>query len=69
MIGLDTNIAIRYFAQDDPGQAAQATRIIEAELTDDEAAITILRQTTHDALVSWCLCAKLYGVQIGRRLE
>lgn len=29
MIGLDTNVLVRYFAQDDPVQAAQATRFIE----------------------------------------
>jgi predicted nucleic-acid-binding protein len=57
MIGLDTSILVRYLAQDDPGQAMQARRIIKAELTDDEAAITIPRQTTHDARVSWCLRA------------
>ena len=36
MIGLDTNILVRYCTQDDPHQAAQATRILEEELTDDE---------------------------------
>ena len=36
MIGLDTNVLIRYLTQDDPDQAAQATRILEEELTDDD---------------------------------
>ena len=36
MIGLDTNILVRYLTQDDPDQAAQATRILEEELTDDD---------------------------------
>jgi len=35
MIGLDTNVLVRYLAQDDPDQAARATRIIERELTED----------------------------------
>ncbi len=34
MIGLDTNVLVRYLAQDDPGQASAATRLIE-RFTDD----------------------------------
>jgi predicted nucleic-acid-binding protein len=33
MIGLDANILVRYLAQDDPIQAAQATELIERHLT------------------------------------
>lgn len=29
MIGLDTNVLVRYITQDDPQQAEQATRLIE----------------------------------------
>jgi predicted nucleic-acid-binding protein len=35
MIGLDTNILVRYLTQDDPRQAARATRVFEEELTED----------------------------------
>jgi predicted nucleic-acid-binding protein len=35
MIGLDTNVLVRYLTQDDPAQAALATRVIEQELTED----------------------------------
>jgi len=35
MIGLDTNILVRYLAQDDPIQSAKATEIIERRLTED----------------------------------
>jgi len=28
MIGLDTNIQIRYLTQDDPGQSAKATKFL-----------------------------------------
>lgn len=35
MIGLDTNILVRYFAQDDPAQSRRAARIIE-QLTEQE---------------------------------
>lgn len=33
MIGLDTNVLVRYMAQDDPKQSAVATRLIEKELS------------------------------------
>lgn len=36
MIGLDTNILIRYLAQDDPVQSAKATEIIEKRLSEEE---------------------------------
>ena len=35
MIGLDTNILVRYFAQDDAVQSRQAAQIIERRLTED----------------------------------
>ena len=34
MIGLDTNILVRYLAQDDPAQSAKATEILERRLTE-----------------------------------
>lgn len=33
MIGLDTNVLVRYLAQDDPVQGAAAARLIDEELT------------------------------------
>jgi predicted nucleic-acid-binding protein len=36
MIGLDTNVLLRYLAQDDPKQSARATEIIEQRLTEQE---------------------------------
>ena len=36
MIGLDTNILLRFVTQDDPVQSPIATRILEAELTEQE---------------------------------
>lgn len=36
MIGLDTNVLVRYLAQDEPKQAARATRLIEEELSVSE---------------------------------
>lgn len=35
MIGLDTNVIVRYLTQDDPGQAARATEVFHT-LTDDQ---------------------------------
>ena len=36
MIGLDTNILVRYLAQDDAVQSAVAARIVEDRLTEEE---------------------------------
>ncbi|MBV6416479.1 MAG: hypothetical protein CMLOHMNK_01058 [Steroidobacteraceae bacterium] len=35
MIGLDTNVVVRYLAQDDRTQSAAATRVLERELTPE----------------------------------
>jgi predicted nucleic-acid-binding protein len=35
MIGLDTNVLVRYFAQDDPIQSPRATDLIERRLDED----------------------------------
>jgi len=36
VIGLDTNILVRYFVHDEPVQAARATEIIERQLSEDD---------------------------------
>jgi predicted nucleic-acid-binding protein len=36
MIGLDTNVLVRYFAQDDPVQSRKATEIIERRFTEED---------------------------------
>lgn len=36
MIGLDTNVLVRYLTQDDPEQAAAANRLIEGQCTREE---------------------------------
>jgi len=36
VIGLDTNVLVRYLAQDDPQQARLATRLMERTLSEDE---------------------------------
>ena len=35
MIGIDTNVLIRYIVQDDPGQSRIATRVIEENLSPE----------------------------------
>ncbi len=35
MIGLDTNVLVRYLTQDDPAQSPRATRLIERTLSED----------------------------------
>ncbi len=57
MIGLDTNIVLRYLAQDDPRQSKAARDLIEGRLTRDEpghiCAITV-------AEIAWVL-KRLYA--------
>lgn len=36
MIGLDTNVLVRYLAQDDAAQSARATQVIEQQLTEEQ---------------------------------
>lgn len=40
MIGLDTNVLVRYFTQDDPDQAEKATTLIESLTTEQPGFIT-----------------------------
>ncbi len=57
MIGLDTNVVLRYLAQDDPRQAKAARDLIEGRLTRDEpgyiSAVTV-------AEIAWVL-KRLYA--------
>jgi predicted nucleic-acid-binding protein len=42
VIGLDTNVLVRYIAQDDPEQAAYATRSIESLTEDDPGYVSLV---------------------------
>ena len=58
MIGLDTNVLVRYLTQDDPKQAARATRLIDEELSIAEPGFISLV-----VLVEMCWVLKrLYSV-------
>ncbi len=66
MIGLDTNILVRYLAQDDTIQSAAATDLIENRLTSDEPgfvsiiAMTELARVLHRAYrIRGCALADL----------
>jgi predicted nucleic-acid-binding protein len=58
MIGLDTNVLVRYFAQDDVEQAKRATDLIESLTTDRPGYVT---QVTLVEVV-WVL-ARAYGLE------
>ncbi|MBV9265252.1 MAG: type II toxin-antitoxin system VapC family toxin [Acidobacteriaceae bacterium] len=61
MIGLDTNVLVRYLAQDDAVQSARATRIIERHLTEDRPAFISLVTLVETV---WVL-DRLYGQSDG----
>jgi len=42
VIGLDTNVLVRYIVQDEPAQARAATRLVESHCTPDDPAVISL---------------------------
>jgi len=42
MIGLDTNVLVRYVMQDDPKQSPKATRLVESLTADDPGFVSIV---------------------------
>lgn len=63
MIGLDTNIVVRYFAQDDPIQSPKATEIVEGRLTQEEPGFISLVTMVE---IVWVL-DRIYGLS-GRQI-
>ena len=58
MIGLDTNVLVRYLAQDDPVQSPTATELIERRLTDaDPGFVSVVAM----AETAWVL-KRAYGL-------
>jgi predicted nucleic-acid-binding protein len=43
MIGLDTNVLVRYIAQDDPVQSPKAMRLIESLAADDPGYVSLFQ--------------------------
>jgi predicted nucleic-acid-binding protein len=58
MIGLDTNVIVRYLAQDDPVQSTEATELIERELSEEEPGFV---SVTAMAETAWVL-ERVYGL-------
>jgi predicted nucleic-acid-binding protein len=52
MIGLDSNVLVRYLTQDDPSQSARAAEIIERRLTEDNPGFVSIVAT---AEIVWLL--------------
>lgn len=65
MIGLDTNVLVRYLAQDDPKQSAVATRFIEGRLSVENPGFV---STVTLCEVAWVL-AESYGADRKRIRE
>lgn len=68
MIGLDTNVLVRYLAQDDRAQAAMAARLIEGSLTPEVPGFVSLVVL---AELAWVLedCYAMTRVEIGQLIE
>lgn len=62
MTGLDTNVIIRYIAQDDPRQSAAATRLMEKTLTVEQPGFVTLVTLCE---VAWVL-AECYAADRAR---
>ena len=67
MIGLDTNVLVRYIMQDDPKQSPRATRLIESLDIDNPGYITLVSGVE----LYWVLTSsyELTGTQVGQALE
>src|ERR1035437_10245423 len=67
MIGLDTNVLVRYIMQDDPKNSPKATKLIESLDDDDPGYITMVSVIE----LYWVLtsCYELTGEQVGQALE
>lgn len=67
MIGLDTNVLVRYIMQDDPKNSLKATKLIESLDGDNPGYITMVSVIE----LYWVLtsCYELTGEQVGQALE
>lgn len=67
MIGLDTNVLVRYIMQDDVKQSAKATKLIEALDGDNPGYITMVSVVE----LYWVLtsCYELTGQQAAQAME
>ena len=67
MIGLDTNVLVRYIMQDDAKQSPKATRLIESLTTDEPGFVSVVSVVE----LGWVLSSS-YGLtheQVGLAFE
>jgi predicted nucleic-acid-binding protein len=72
MIGLDTNVIVRYLTQDDPVQSPKATELIERGLTEEESGFVSVVAMAETAWVLeriFGLTAEAIAAAIERMLE
>ena len=67
MIGLDTNVLVRYIMQDDAKQSPQATKLMESLDTDQQGFVSLVSIVE----LYWVLtsCYDLSGQQVKQALE
>jgi len=67
MIGLDTNVLVRYIMQDDPKQARLATKLVESLTPDAPGFVSVVTVVE----LAWVLssCFELSRADIARALE
>lgn len=67
MIGLDTNVLVRYIVQDDPKNSPKANKLIESLDGDNPGYVTMVSVNE----LYWVLtsCYELTGEQVGQALE
>jgi len=68
MIGLDTNVLVRYIMQDEPRQSAKATELIESLDPDDNPGFVSM-VTVVELYWVLCSCYDLSGEQATNALE
>lgn len=67
MIGLDTNVLVRYFAQDDPRQSWKATEVLEGLTESDKGFVSLVTLVE----TFWVL-TRVYGLtttEVARAIE
>ena len=72
MIGLDTNVLIRYLTQDDPVQSAKATEVIERRLTPENpgfVSVVAMVETVWVLDRAYSLTAKEISAAVERLLQ
>jgi predicted nucleic-acid-binding protein len=67
MIGLDTNVIVRYVMQDDPKQSPKATKIIESLTVEDPGFISLI--ATIEFVWVLASCYDLDRDQVGQAVD